>query len=406
MIPMQRYFLDIKIMAGTDQFHKMSELGATVPFADQTVEFLDKLSTFLMRDKEAQVYADVITFAFFCRRGNISKCKKGYGISILDRLGKGLTFHLAPSNVPVNFAYSLVAGLLAGNACIVRVSTKEYPQVEIICRGIESVLNNEKFKTMKDRISVITFLHNRNTNSFFSLLCDARIIWGGDRAIAEIRKAELPSRTLEMTFADRYSLCVMDAKTYIQCESKGNVAENFYNDTYLFDQNACSSPILIYWLGKDEDINIARDVFWEEMYAELRKKNYVTEPVTAVEKYVTLCKMAIDGKSIKEYVATDSLIHRVMVTELDKELLKYKCAGGFFLEYAAENMDCLKKVITGRCQTLTYFGIHKNEICSYVIREKLSGIDRIVPIGKATEFSLVWDGADFILQLSRKIVKL
>ena len=28
------------------------------------------------------------------------------------------------------------------------------------------------------------------------------------------------------------------------------ICNGFYNDTFLVDQNACSSPHLIYWVGK------------------------------------------------------------------------------------------------------------------------------------------------------------
>src|SRR3989338_8568319 len=45
----------------------------------------------------------------------------------------------------------------------------------------------------------------------FSGKCDARIIWGGDQAISNIRKLPIPERSREIAFADRYSLCVIDA---------------------------------------------------------------------------------------------------------------------------------------------------------------------------------------------------
>ena len=38
--------------------------------------------------------------------------KKEYKKDESLRLGRGIIFHIAPSNVPINFAYSLVAGLL------------------------------------------------------------------------------------------------------------------------------------------------------------------------------------------------------------------------------------------------------------------------------------------------------
>ena len=57
------------------------------------------------------------------------------------RLGRGIVFHIAPSNVPVNFAFSLAAGLLAGNKNIVRIPSKDFPQVRIICTEINNLLS-------------------------------------------------------------------------------------------------------------------------------------------------------------------------------------------------------------------------------------------------------------------------
>jgi len=92
------------------------------PFDDSIVEYLDQLSTILRKDRRIKEFPDVATFSFFCRRGNLNKNKKLYTDSTRNlRKGRGLVFHICPSNVPVNFAFSFVAGLLAGNANLVRV---------------------------------------------------------------------------------------------------------------------------------------------------------------------------------------------------------------------------------------------------------------------------------------------
>ena len=48
------------------------------------------------------------------------------------------------------------------------------------------------------------------------------------------------------------------------------LAEKFYNDTYLVDQNACSSPHLIIWFGKS--MKKARTKFWNCLYETVKKK--------------------------------------------------------------------------------------------------------------------------------------
>ena len=48
-------------------------------------------------------------------------------------IGRGLAYHIAPSNIPINFAYSLVFGLLSGNTNIVRLSSKNFIQIKLLC---------------------------------------------------------------------------------------------------------------------------------------------------------------------------------------------------------------------------------------------------------------------------------
>ena len=60
-------------------------------------------------------------------------------------------------------------------------------------------------------------------------------------------------------------------------------------------------------------------------------------------------------------------------------------------------------IINNKYQTVTYFGLEKAFLVDFVIRNKLHGLDRIVPIGKALDIDLVWDGFEVISSLSRKI---
>jgi hypothetical protein len=52
-------------------------------------------------------------------------------------------------------------------------------------------------------------------------------------------------------------------------------------------------------------------------------------------------------------------------------------------------------------QTLTYFGVPREELASFVRRNRVRGIDRIVPVGEAMDIGLTWDGYDLIRTLSR-----
>ena len=105
---------------------------ATEPYNDDVCNFLADFSKMLFKSKEAKKYSDLQTLAFWCRKNEILKLRSKFSFSE-NRLGLGLIFHITPSNIPTNFAYSLIFGLLTGNSNIVKVPSQKFKQIEIIC---------------------------------------------------------------------------------------------------------------------------------------------------------------------------------------------------------------------------------------------------------------------------------
>ena len=127
---MQSNFDNIKFIVGDqDTVVRMQSVNPLPVFSEETVSFLNALSRVLIRTGKA--FSDVVTFGFWCRCAALLAEKAKYDDAEL-RLGKGVVFHIAPSDVPVNFAFSFAAGLLAGNANIVRIPSKDFEQVQIM----------------------------------------------------------------------------------------------------------------------------------------------------------------------------------------------------------------------------------------------------------------------------------
>ena len=78
---------------------------------------------------------------------------------------------------------------------------------------------------------------------------------------------------------------------------------------------------------------------------------------------------------------------------------------GTFAEININNLNQLSKYVSEKLQTLTYYGVKFDEIKKFIIENKLKGIDRIVPIGRAFDLTPEWDGVDIIATLSRTISK-
>lgn len=396
---MQQNFNGIKVLfSKAESMEEIKNLPSKQLFDEDICEFLNDLSTAIRKDKESRMYPDIVTFGFFLRKANIERLKQEYKVPY--RVGRGFSFHIAPSNVPINFAYTLVAGLLAGNACVVRASSKDFPQTRILCSLMEKVVQ-EKATNVGKYIAVVEYERDKKITDYLSEMADVRVIWGGDNTVSEIRKSELPARSVEVTFADRYSICVLDAKEVAQITNWEEVAQNFYNDTYLYDQNACSSPRLMYWLGNKEEVEKAQNLFWNAIEQSISKK-YVVEPVIAVDKLTMDYRIAIDYENT-ELAKTTNLFHRIALERLDKTITEYCCPGGSFLEYQSENLEALKPIVTKKYQTMSYLGCNAEEIANWVMEAGLAGIDRIVPMGKTADFTLIWDGYNLMETMSRKI---
>ncbi len=405
MIPM-RTSLDLDLLnkityltGSVDVVEALSSVAAKVPFDDAIVEFLNDTSRIIMTKRAAKQYSDVITFAFWIRKASILKLKERFiSNSEALRMGKGIVFHVAPSNVPVNFAYSMVSGLLTGNANIVRVPSKEFEQVSILADAFNEALDNHP--DLKPYIVLVRYGHDKEINDAFSSIADMRIVWGGDETISELRKSPLPPRSGEITFADRYSFAIINSDSYLALPDKKRVAEDFYNDTYFSDQNACTSPRLIVWTGNS--IDTAQKDFWEQLHAYTKKK-YVLQPIQAVDKLTSsyLIAAAVPGSKIINH--KDNLMIRIEVPFVSASLMDYRDNSGFFLEYNCQDVWELKDLCNDlRCQTVAYIG--DGNVLLPLIQSGLRGIDRVVPVGKTMDFDLLWDGYDIPTILTRTVV--
>jgi hypothetical protein len=371
------------------------------PFDGSVCDFLVDFSADLFQDPIAKALSDVMTFAFFCRRTNLAKLKKEHSEEHL-RLGLGTVFHISPSNVPVNFAYSYIFGLLAGNANIVRVPSKPFPQVDAIVSSVKRVLSAEKYAKLRNSTAFVRYEQDNLVTAAFSKLCNARVIWGGDETIREIREIPISVSAVDITFADRYSFCIMNAGAVCRMNEieLQRLANGFFNDTYLVDQNACSSPHLIVWLGDSTEAAAASSSFWQSLYEEVGRR-YMLQPVTAVDKLTQLCENAIYIPNISSVKRYENLLYVITLSSLPERPDELRGSCGYFYEYYASALDEMAPAINEKYQTVTYYGIPKEVFVSFALENRPPGVDRFVPVGSALDISTIWDGYDLIKTLSR-----
>ncbi len=366
-------------------------------WSEKATEFLAAFSKNLMDDKDSRGYEDIMSYAFWIRKASLSGIKAHYYQDVDGKMGRGVAFHIAPSNVPINFAVSFTSSLLAGNINIVRLSNKEFAQVDIIIRALKKTFA-DGMEDMEKYMILIRYEHSDEVTEYLSSLCDVRIIWGGNQTIERIRKAMIPPRAIEMAFADRHSIALMDAKAVLGGDI-AKLAEGFYTDTYYTDQNACSSPRMVVWFGEEKDVQKAQEVFWNKVY-EIVKARYDMQPIQAIDKLEALCLLAASGAEAKAE-GNNNRVRRVTVESLNDTIMDHKLGGGYFFEYASGSLDELIPILGKSCQTVSYFGLDPKEIQRFVLDQGIRGVDRIVPVGKTMDLTFKWDGYDMIQNMSR-----
>ena len=93
--------MNIEYLIGAPSIKRYSR----IPFDKIICEFLDDFSVNLNSFKKIKKYPDLKTLAIWCRKNNIDRLKNHFQSSNY-RFGLGLIFHIIPSNIPINFAFS------------------------------------------------------------------------------------------------------------------------------------------------------------------------------------------------------------------------------------------------------------------------------------------------------------
>ena len=385
----------IKIIIGNYNFKN----GPFEIFDQNIIFFLDEISKEILKNNESKKFPDLITFGFWCRANNIKSLLKNYNF-FKNRIGRGSVLHITPSNVPTNFAYSMVFGLLSGNNNIIRLPSKKFFQIEILCKILKKLSKKKNLKKIFNKLLLIRYENSDSISSELSKEVEARIIWGGDKTINKFKTFTTKPRCIDLTFADRYSISLINSNMLIKLNNSqlSILAQKFFNDTYTMDQFGCSSPNTVFWIGNN---NAYKNKFWIELRKIVNQK-YNLDLSGTNKKISNLMNLTLnENKKRKININNFNLI------KLNKSKFEFNNFDnvnfGTFTEINLNNLNQLSKYVSDKLQTLTYYGVEFDFIKKFIIKNKLKGIDRIVPIGRAFDLTPEWDGVDIIATLSRTI---
>lgn len=373
-------------------------------FNESRVEFLAQLSRCLLAHAASKVLPDVVTFAYWCRHANLMRLRTHYLQDHQLRMGLGLTFHICPANVPVNFAFSMAFGLLSGNTCVLRLPSKASATADLLAQTIKTQLDEPRYLALRQALVLMQYERDDEISKFWMSKADGRIVWGGDQTVTHMRAFPCKPRSREVAFSDRYSLCVLNPVSILEMDERvfKQFCKDLFNDIYLMDQAACSSPQLIAWIGNQADVHNAQARLWPEV-VQIAEQKYALQAVQVMDKFVQACRSALAGSHVQGIERHDNLLYRVSLNGIDLHQDEYRGYFGTVYEVVLQHLDQLAPIVNERYQTLTVQGIDNVFIREWIVRHQLRGIDRVVKVGRALEMNIVWDGYDMVSSLSRLI---
>ena len=383
---------------------KFLEVKSMQPFDDSNKDFVNQFSKNLFVDKRIKRNSELLALAYWMRSAQIKKIEKEYlylskNIHLAPR---GILFHIAPSNVDTMFVYSWVLSLLCGNKSIIKISNKETANSLILLNHISKLFKDDLWKVQADQTIFVRYPNNYKNNKFFTDLCQMRIVWGGDVTIKELRECALPINSKEIIFSDKFSQSVFNAKKIISEPFLNKIVRNFANDTFNFQQLACSSPRLVVWVGNTQDIKKAKILFWEklEFHIETLFKEFSKKAI--IEKLVHAQHMVANGGNDITW-SNSKKITRMEIKSLNRLKESNHPGMGFFYEKNIYNLSELPNYLSKKGQTLTQYGFNKKEIKLLLESNPLIPLHRVVEVGEALAFSHIWDGYSIIDEMTKKI---
>jgi hypothetical protein len=372
-------------------------------FDERSVNFVNDFSNKLLKHPDIKEYPDLVALAYWFRKARIKKLKENFkNDKTYERLGRGLAFHVAPSNVDTIFIYSFFISLLSGNYNFIRISNDTSPQIIIILEILNEMAKKDTWGCCK-RFVICNYDYDKEITNFLSKNCDLRLIWGGDDTVNDISSFSLKPTATEIKFPDRSSFSVINIDVFanIDEEALEQLSSSFLKDILLFGQQACSSPKAVFFIGSQaKEEYITR--FWKSVNNKITENLGISQNMN---RYVSASSMAIEQsvKIKKSNFDTKEIVVLEGNLGSDKSFREDHFGEGMIIQYKLEAIEELTKHIKDKDQTISIFGFKREDILKLILNIPNRGIDRIVPIGSSLEFDHIWDGNNLFDLMSRKI---
>jgi hypothetical protein len=372
------------------------------PFDKDVVSALSRLSSALMKDRTAPPAFTAL--GYWLRPAALESYRREFMDALPQKAiaaPRGITFHLPPTNVDTIFVYSWALSLLVGNANLVRLPSSANPALDRLLPMIADALAGSG---VEGGNLFATWPQDGPMTARWSELCDTRVIWGGDAKVSMINPMPLRPGAVSIPFPDRFSYSVIGLDAFHALDGQGRdaLADKVFNDIFLFDQMACSSSRIVFWLGGEASYRDSAADFAARVSAAAQRRGYDLATSTRVAKFLHAHQEAIDG----DLVAADALepVMTSLYAASPAAASRRAQGGGVLVHARIDSLSDIAAHVEKRDQTLTHFGVGMDDLRAFARSLKGQGVERIVPVGDALQFDRIWDGFDLLRSFSKLLV--
>lgn len=319
-------------------------------------------------------------------------------------LPRGIVLNIPSSNIPMMPFYTWVPSFFCGNTNFVRLSRKsDIKFISTIISKIDIVLGDLESKR---QVFYSDDIDNKITADL-SLNCDVRLIWGDNSTIKKIKNDYPTSAVLELSYKNRNSASLINSNEYMEMSisQKRIFLKNYLNDSLSFSFAACSSPQYTFWLGSENNNSQAQKNFIKDLQNYFNKPN-IEKGIITTNNLNSLQSFLLNSNNQlfdQYFLVSGRGIVLTEINELKNITDSFLKANSLFV--SLRNFEELITSFPKNIQTLTY----TNQIDITLIKkiQKVLGYDcpdRIVPIGNALSFNMIWDGTDLLNVLRKKLL--
>lgn len=378
------------------------EFQGSAPLSPDTIDLLADISVRILSSDEGRKSAQLVALGYWLRRASLTRMVERLNIreeESLQRVPRGIAFHLPPTNVDTIFVYSWALSVLAGNCNIVRLPSAPDNVTQWLTTVITDALGQAG---QSHRHMFCSFPKESRLLAGISALSDLRMIWGGDAKVKAV--SALPTRPdgLSLGFPDRTSIAVINLARYRSANDGEleDLAAGLYNDIFWFDQMGCGSPRIVIWIGEGDFAASMLDLS-TRLDREARKRGTATATAVAIHKIHGAAAALADGTARRAIHVSNAL--EILEATRPIDALEQRVGGGFL--YYAQLMDIAEigSLVSRKVQTITHYGFDRAALGQLAVAIAGRGGYRLVKPGRALQFDAIWDGLDLFGHMTRLV---